>query len=771
MRTKKKIDFFRLFSYLFFGACALFLYFIGDNAEPFPLCLLFAMLSVGLSPLPSAILVVLPSLLSRSPLLVLVYLGQATLLLVANFVQKRLVGQRLKKSGIILMLGLILALALFVLAAPFQAYALPFRAALFARPLVQKVLVAAVLLLLAAVFCVALRVLIKKFLRCRLRNDETVFTVFALTLVGVGICRFLGLNAYMGISIFLLLLFSCAVKDATALLCAFVLSLPPLLVCGQSPERFFLYGVAVSVFMRSGRASAACAVLAVFFGYGYFEGLYSYETARLIRSVLSALLPVILFLSLPNAFIKEMENRFLYYRERHLSRIAINRNRAAVGEQLFEISAVFREIQATFTALDTTEAETAAKAGMRDTVLEQTCQKCPGREECEKKSVLSAFDSLVEVGSKKGRVSLIDIPKSIAENCSYQSDILYALNRQLGDYQRYLLETENTASGRNLLAGQAQGVSEILKNLALEQSEPMRVYTDKERALSNALLGVGIVCSELLIYGGEEDISLSLITFGRADVKQIAAVASYVLDCPMIISERIALSGDKFCCILKKKAYFDAAFGVATRKKDGECANGDTHSVIKIDERRFMVALSDGMGSGEYARKISESTVSLLESFYRAKMPSDLVLSTVNKLLTFRKEESFTCVDVAIVDLDGGKADIVKIGTPAAFILSGNTVKVLESSSLPLGILDTLRPDTATHVLAENDVLLFLSDGITDAFPSPADLYDVLRSIPFQNPQELADSLLEKSLRAYGGVAKDDMTAVAVRLFKEKDAA
>ena len=95
------------------------------------------------------------------------------------------------------------------------------------------------------------------------------------------------------------------------------------------------------------------------------------------------------------------------------------------------------------------------------------------------------------------------------------------------------------------------------------------------------------------------------------------------------------------CCILRKKPYFDAAFGVATITKQGESASGDSHSVIKIDERRFMVSLSDGMGSGEYAKRISESTISLLESFYRAKMPSELILSTINKLLTFGKEESF----------------------------------------------------------------------------------------------------------------------------------
>jgi len=30
------------------------------------------------------------------------------------------------------------------------------------------------------------------------------------------------------------------------------------------------------------------------------------------------------------------------------------------------------------------------------------------------------------------------------------------------------------------------------------------------------------------------------------------------------------------------------------------------------------MALSDGMGSGEYARKVSESAISLIEAFYRA---------------------------------------------------------------------------------------------------------------------------------------------------------
>jgi stage II sporulation protein E len=149
-------------------------------------------------------------------------------------------------------------------------------------------------------------------------------------------------------------------------------------------------------------------------------------------------------------------------------------------------------------------------------------------------------------------------------------------------------------------------------------------------------------------------------------------------------------------------------------------------------------------------------------------MSSDLVLSTINKLLTFHKEETFACVDIALINLDDGNAHIVKIGSPCGFILSDNTIKVLEGSSLPLGILDSLHPSTASYTLSENDVLLFLSDGVTDAFGSLTDLYDVLKSIPANNPQQLADAILTQAIQAYGGLPKDDMTALAVRLFRNE---
>lgn len=150
--------------------------------------------------------------------------------------------------------------------------------------------------------------------------------------------------------------------------------------------------------------------------------------------------------------------------------------------------------------------------------------------------------------------------------------MLYALNRQLGEYRKYMLESENAASGRQLLANQAQGISEVLKNIALDQSEPLTVYTDKERKLNVAFSKAGILCSELMVFGDEDNLNLSLVTFGKADVVKIAEIASLELGIPLTVSKRLTLSEDKFCCIFHKQPRYDAAFGVAALTKAGESA-------------------------------------------------------------------------------------------------------------------------------------------------------------------------------------------------------
>ena len=308
----KKPNFQRLCLYLLFGGAAVFLQFVGDNGEPLSLALLYAMVGAGFSPIPSALLCALPAVFQLDVFYILLFLGQALLIAAGQFFQSKLPSPRLKKSGLISLTALSVALAMFVGLAPFTAYQLPLPPKLIPNALTQKVLIAAGVFLLAAVFSVAVKALLRKFLKCRLRADEGVFCVLFLMLVGVGICRLLGVNAYMGGGIFFLLLFSFITKDSSGMLCAFFLALPPLLTAGVTPTKFFLYGAVVCVCVKSGRLAAACALLAAFFAYGYLDGLYQTATPQLVAATLSVVIPALLFVLIPTPDIRFLENKLVY---------------------------------------------------------------------------------------------------------------------------------------------------------------------------------------------------------------------------------------------------------------------------------------------------------------------------------------------------------------------------------------------------------------------------------------------------------------------------
>ena len=218
---------------------------------------------------------------------------------------------------------------------------------------------------------------------------------------------------------------------------------------------------------------------------------------------------------------------------------------------------------------------------------------------------------------------------------------------------------------------------------------------------------------------------------------------------------------------LKRTPVFDAAFSVAQKTKSDKEKSGDTHSVTKISEGKFLIALNDGMGSGKKASETSATTISLIETFYKAELSSETVLSTVNKILSFNGEDNFTALDIGVIDLFSGSADFIKIGSPYSFVITKDAVKIVEGSSLPLGILDELHPTVCKTELHSGDVVVFVSDGISDAFGSSSDFIDFLSAQRALNPKSLADNILEKALILDGQVAKDDMTAFCVRIFKK----
>ena len=754
--------------YLAFFLGMLFLNFTMDSFEPFSLALLAAALACGLPALPMTGIFILAGGLSLLgggyPFLVVVI--QAVIVGGAFFLFERL-GRPIRAEAVLIFFAAVLPFLFLYGQFVYGDY-------------IKSALVSLVLFGLCFVFVGALRCLLYRAGRCRLAPEELVFCGAAIAATGIGMYNCLGSYVYEGIALAALLLCCVLLRSSDAVLCSLVFSLP-ISVCesaaAAAPQltataAFVLYAALVLAALRAGKVPAAAVLFLADIFMRYFTdyfvgggGIAAFSDPFFYLQMLVPLIPCLLFALIPEKWLQAVYSRFRKIGEPQLTRASINRNRARVGERLFEISAAFKEIENVFLTLDSdAEPEEDAQDFLLRTVREEVCAQCEKRAGCGREAD-EGLAKLVAIGCAKGKVNLIDLPAALTAQCRNPSSVLFSLNKRLAEYRQRAVGDENAAQGRRMFAEQAHGPAEMRKPRALQQRAPFAIQAEAERKLKLALSRAGVLCEEALICGSEPEVYLT--TASNISGERLRAIAEGALGFRTAIAAKHALTAGKTCWLLRRLPRYDAAFGIASATKAGETACGDTCSVIRIDERTFLCALSDGMGSGEYARRISDCAVSLIESFYRAGMAGETVLSTVNRLLSFNREESFACIDMATVNLDSGRADIVKIGSPLAFLLAEQSIEILEGDSLPLGLLDGVRPTALERTLADGNVLLFISDGITAAFGSSTDIADFLVLRRTENPQALADDLLAEALARTGGTPPDDMTAVAVRLFEQ----
>lgn len=625
--------------------------------------------------------------------------------------------------------------------------------------------IAAVAVIAFSYFCFkCVYALLYRAMRCRLKEDELVCCCVVYSAFGIGVYNVCGPFVYTALAAGMIIFSVRLSRSPSALVFALITAIPPAVV-SLSAIPFTVYlasGVTGLLFLSAGRG-APSVVIAFFFAiYCYLSGLFDCAVILIVLRALLLLCAVVIPVIFSDGYLKNIKFKLLV--KDVLPDTAVERSRRRTGEKLYRISEVFREIECAFNALDDDINDAASRGRMLEELKEKCCKHCERAKLCAKTNVYIGFKKLIDSGCIKGKASIIDLPSEVTLNCSNPAELLNKLNTLIAEYRRFMTEAENAKSGRILLAEQSHGVAEVMKNCAVELCRSTGEYAELEKLLKDRLSTQGISCPELYIDG--ENMEILAVICGRVNLQTMTKVISETAKRKYLLKEKLSYDGEKSCLVFSAPPRLDAAFGVAYAIKSGETVSGDTHSVIKINEHSFLMALSDGMGSGKYAKKISSTAISLIEAFYRAEMPEGTVLNTINKLLSFNRDERFTCIDIAAVNLNSGVANFVKIGSPAGIIVREGEIKVLESQSLPLGILDSLKPTVCTEQLRPGDIVLFMSDGITSAFSSSTELYEFLQGLKPLNPQNLADTILNEAKGKLKTVS-DDMTVLCTRIFEK----
>lgn len=191
---------------------------------------------------------------------------------------------------------------------------------------------------------------------------------------------------------------------------------------------------------------------------------------------------------------------------------------------------------------------------------------------------------------------------------------------------------------------------------------------------------------------------------------------------------------------------------------------GDSHIIRMLDENRLLLAISDGMGSGEAACEESTRALKLLLSFLDAGIGRSLALETVNRmLLEGSGEEIYATMDLCIIDLSSGIAEITKLAACRTLILRDNEISRIDGGRLPMGILENVHVPITRIRLRPGDVLLMGSDGVMEA-GEIALAEHLLQENTGLEAEALAEMLVREASMHRSNRHRDDLTCICARI-------
>lgn len=340
---------------------------------------------------------------------------------------------------------------------------------------------------------------------------------------------------------------------------------------------------------------------------------------------------------------------------------------------------------------------------------------------------------------------------------------------------------------KKTVSSQLEGVSQAISHLAdemkedIEQEDP---FATQKKEIQALLKEKDINIEQIKIKQTNTDkyfieVYTKLcdeIDGTKCDIKKISKILTKVLkDKFLIQNQECGLRENKPQC---KFTYmsddkYKLQVGVASATKADSPVSGDSHIETKLEDGKYLVAISDGMGSGPEAMKSSKIAIKMLERLLKAGFEKEVSMQLINSTLAATsKEDMYATLDIQILDLFSGNMEFMKNGACPTFLKRNGEVQLLKSITLPAGVLDRDDLIVYDYDLQEGDIVVMCSDGIIEANSEYLNkelwVKYLLEDISSDDAQQIANIILEEAIDSDYGRQKDDMTVLVSRISKRK---
>src|SRR6202790_1493771 len=199
---------------------------------------------------------------------------------------------------------------------------------------------------------------------------------------------------------------------------------------------------------------------------------------------------------------------------------------------------------------------------------------------------------------------------------------------------------------------------------------------------------------------------------------------------------------------------------------------GDLYDFLSYGTQQLGIALGDVSGKGSGAALYGAVATGILRSLSPHKLQPSELLHQLNQLVCDRRVEGrYMTICFATWQKGRGKLRVANAGQTQPLLWKDGHVEQVKLSGFPIGIFDDATYEEWSVRLNSGDILLFFSDGLTEAanrqgkFFGPTRIKDLLAANSHMNSGELADRLLEEVEKfTQGGAITDDRTLVVMKV-------
>ena len=317
---------------------------------------------------------------------------------------------------------------------------------------------------------------------------------------------------------------------------------------------------------------------------------------------------------------------------------------------------------------------------------------------------------------------------------------------------------------------QLNGVSKVISGIAKDiekESTKEKIYTKQEIEVIELLKQREIEVTEVSISKKDRYI-VNIYLKEPADSDVIENILSKVLKETIILNEEnstktdlIYISDDKYVI----------GFATADSSKNQSEISGDNFINTRLKDGKYVIALSDGIGTGRKANESSMQALAMLQNLLSSGFDKNSSIELITSSLISKNEEIFATLDIAIVDLYKGTIEMIKSGACPTYIKKNKRVQIIKSNSLPAGMINQDNIQVFDTDIQSEQIILMCTDGVLDSNIEYKNkelwIKYILEDIETKNTKKIADIILNEAIDNNFGKTKDDMSVIVCKFMQK----